>query len=303
MQINNTVAGELRAWGARYLGNTAALSEAEARAALLQRVQDEGCVPDRRAVSAYQLVAGSALVAPSGVQADGLADLEMQLRGELDDFARSFFMLDAAARRSRWLALKHRCDWLGPLNARLEHLRTGLSLEPARVAHADPLVARFADFLAELFVLRAGPRALRRQEILAEIDRDQASWKRAACVLESQWPRLAALDAHFLRMIAHPEAVEAERREARRRTHRAFESQAREPANQGSGSNWWIFVVIMVVAGFLRACMNNPPSNPPPRFQPNQNLVLPKDFKQPDIQKMFDRLRKENRQRPAPRDE
>jgi len=161
--------------------------------------------------------------------------------------------------------------------------------------------------------LRACPRALRRQEILGKIDDDLASWKQAARTLEAQWPRIAMLDELLLSLVAHPEA-EAKSREARRTygtfdlaaaygTQRTFEvapdrSQPRATANQGSGTNWLLLVILLVIGGALRLAYNAPPEpSPPPRVQPvNPKHVRPLEIKDPELQKFIEMWRKDTKQ-------
>src|SRR5205807_742796 len=130
---------------------------------------------------------------PGRRQAD--RDLEGRCREEVEAFALDFFALAPAARRRRWEELRAACAPFASTSTRLAALGRGLDLDPSE---PDGPAGQLARAAAELFVLRPGPRAARRRQLLEQWSEESDFWEQAAAELKRHAPKLAALEPVLL---------------------------------------------------------------------------------------------------------
>lgn len=189
-------------WAAEQLGLNPQATPKEVRAAWLRRLPEKEFVPptearwalelllDPRAEGYWQARAEEAATAAEGEQ----------LRAEVKTFAHRFWDLSIEERRRTWQELYDRCSFARPLQARLRLLEAGLTVD-TQVTHANARVVELAEHVRELFVLRPGPRARTRQDLLRGMLDKRKEWKAASRRLRRANPKLAALGDDLLRRI------------------------------------------------------------------------------------------------------
>jgi hypothetical protein len=243
-------------------------SAAEARRALLREVTRAGFVPP-----------------PETPLAE-----EARLRGEVDDFAASFFATPIAARRQRWQALSAQCASSPPLAARLAALQPGLGLDLRLEDIGNPRTAQLASHVAGLFVLAPAARAAQRQAVLRGMQPDIVAWGEIARQFVAVAPALATLEPSLPAAIVDwwPQQQRLARlREGRqppapRLIAKAPASRAPAPVARGSGGGkavgWGAVVAIGIAVRFCAGFGSHTSRDvaPPPQF--NVPQVNPQGF-------------------------
>ncbi|MBA4064903.1 MAG: hypothetical protein C0501_14550 [Isosphaera sp.] len=137
---------------AEALGLPPGATAAEAAAAFLAGLPAAGFVPAPARVAAVNALAGATVPADPD-EDDGAA-------AEVEAFAREFWSVAPAARRTAWDALRAGVGD-GPVSARLLDLQPGLDVDPDPVP-PGPAAEEVAALVKELFVLPPRERAVRR---------------------------------------------------------------------------------------------------------------------------------------------
>lgn len=272
MTTTNDPRSDLRAWAAAQLG-----AAAETRAALLRRLATDAFCPTSAADYAQRVLAEAPIVASADLgRQQALAELEADLRGEVESLTRHLFALPATTRRRRWQELRQRCGPFPALAARVADLERGLDADPAEL---DGPLATLAEMLCELFALPPTARARRRRALLAQLSGEESMWATTAEDLQARYPRYAALDPPLVTTLAG-----ARTRTARVRAVARARAKAPPAAGGGGfGSRVPILIIVVVVIGLIRACISvvggpNPPAQPPwhpPAPPPWQGRPIP----------------------------
>jgi hypothetical protein len=261
-------------WAAEELGVAAGAAPDVVRGAFLRRLAETDFVPPPAALRAYRhLAEGRPLRAENACAEHVLLAEEDRLRTEVEDFAEQFFTLAPPERRQRWLALTERCRWSPPLAARLLGLEAGLGVDLSEVPDADPLAARLARQVGELFVLRPADRAQRRRAFLARMGGEADAWERAARRLDESHPAVASLAPELLDRLMEWSATQKELARARKRPRRGASAAGTSGPSGGSGGGrfpWYvIFFIIMGLSWLVRSADRRPAPAPSyDRFRP-----------------------------------
>jgi hypothetical protein len=228
----------------------------EARAALLQAVTHAGFVPP---------------------QSETLLVEETRLRGEVDDFAASFFATPVEARRQRWQALSVRCASSPPLSARLAALEPGLGLDLRPGDIGNPRTAQLASHVAGLFVLAPVARAAQRQAVLRAMHSDIAGWEECARQLQATAPTLSALEPTLVTSILNWRQQQQQLARLRQgrpaptyrppsRTTTPTRAPAPAPVRSGGKAFGWVGVAVAI--GIVRVCIGLGSHSTSPAPQP-----------------------------------
>jgi hypothetical protein len=288
---------DLRAWAAQQLNIAGSVTPAEARAGLLRLVEREGGVPHPAARAAYHILAR-----PQGAVADVPAiaewDMETRLAEEVNAFAAKFFTFEPAERMRRWAQLKGRCHAIAFLAARLNHLKEALNLNLDSTADMD--VATLARHAGELFTCRGRARAMRRQELLSELESDPQTWERAARTLQNLHPDLAQLDPEFIRCLADRASIKREQTDMRRQMRKNAPRPA--PADTTRTRPLVpILVLFAVASAIIRLAVgfgpsSNPPSNGRVPVPPGKILTVPND-QEDAFRRFIEELERKNKKK------
>jgi hypothetical protein len=195
---------------AEKLGVEPGMEPGERRAALLRRLHDEDYLPDPALHEAIRLLAGRPVRqgSESPLQEEAAGAEEERLRGAVEEFAAAFFTVPIAERRERWHSLFRDCTAHERLRDRLLGLKPGLGVDRDTIPIRPPGVRRLAEIILALFVLRPGPRATRRRELLGELLGDpslrRSDLARARKRLMRRHPDVAALSDGVLLQLARP---------------------------------------------------------------------------------------------------
>jgi hypothetical protein len=284
-------------WAAAELGVRPDAPPEEVRAAFLRRLADEEFVPPPSWRWAVEALTRRGPDGPSEARADAEASRaeEERLREEVEAFTEQFWALAPAERGSSWQHLAARCGFSPPLRARLEQLRPGLDAGPApRDGTEPPEVVELAAHIQDLFVLRPGPRARARREVLAGIRGRIAEgnsnptnfaawanrldlirvrideWQAAARRLRKRYRALAALETQLLEEVAT--LTWGQDRAPRLRPPRPREEQAGKRGWRPLGCNP-VFVVVIVVLNLFRVLFS---SGDRPRYDPPPPATAPR---------------------------
>jgi hypothetical protein len=268
------------AWAARAVGLPPDATRAEIRAGLLREVTRDEFVPSPQRQQAWQIFSAPRDSTPAFPPA-GLLVEEARLRGEIDDFAASFFATPIESRKRRWQELSRICAFSPPLTARLAALEPGLSLDLRLNDIDNPRMAQLASHVAGLFVLPLGARAVQRQAVLRTMQTDIVGWEEISRQLQAGAPALTALEPTLLTAILGWR--EQQQRLAQLRAGRQSSGRlptvrrAPAPSNQPAPSDTTnsgraIGCVGMVVIWLVvRACIGGLGSHssvaPPPKFE------------------------------------
>lgn len=261
-------------WAAEQLGLSPHASADEVRAAWLRRLPEEDFVPSSELRWALAALLRRQPEGGWEARADeaAFAAEEERLRDEVEAFAEQFWDLPADERRRRWEKLTDCCAFAPTLRARLRLLEAGLAIDP-HTPSEDARVAELASHVRELFVLRPGPRAHARQDILRRMENEREKWKTAVRRLRYACPALASLGADLLNKL------ETAMPTPQRLPKRPPPPQSTASASTGGQVPRWIFIVIAVAASQIArvACDHSPPppTMPTRPWQDNRDQKFP----------------------------
>jgi hypothetical protein len=264
----------LRSWAIAHLGLGNSATPDQIQAAVFSRARRDAFVPPPPTDFAFRFLSGAyeATESDFGWQ-QARAEVEAQLRKEVDDFAGRFFAMPPEDRQRKWKELWGRCSWVQSLRAHLELLKPALTLVPADVAGGEGPRAQLADMLCQLYVQRPPERARLRESLWGELAGEMDFWQSTAQDLREHCPRLVALDPVFFARLADPEQHAERARQARQQMAAA---RRRQPASSGGGSQWtyWpVFIGIMALSRLLGSCTStNTIHNPPAWKQSSGNV-------------------------------
>lgn len=256
------------------------MSAADARKEFFKTLADTGFAPPESAVAEF----GAATKLHLPLSASGREDAAAAIRSDVEAFAADFWHLTPAERLKSWNALAARClD--GPARVFLSDLYRGVDVEVRE--QVDGEAAELADVIRELFVLRRGPRAVRREEWLASRGRDR-DWRPGMKNLMDADPETAELDGpllkvlttrnaglkpitkadewHFRQVAGNGRGDDAAPAPARRGRDTDTDSYRSSSSSDGSGWRNWLIGVV-VIGALLRGCgaimKNSGPSSTP----------------------------------------
>jgi len=310
-------------WAAREVGLSPDATRAEIRAGLLREVTRDGFVPPPLRQQAWEILSAPRDSAPPWPPAALLAE-EARLRGEIDDFAASFFATPVEVRRRRWQELSAVCAFSPPLAARLAALEPGLGLDLRPGDIGNPRTAQLASHVAGLFVLAPAARAAQRQAVLRSLQTDIAGWEETARQLLAVSPALAALEPTLLASILgfrEQQQRLARLREGRQHSGRLPPARravapvrpAPAPSSPSAGGGralgWVAVVVIGIVVRVCIGGLGSRSSSPPPpqidipKFDPEEHERTRKMIEEIERLQRMNRENEEQNKKRNPRDE
>jgi hypothetical protein len=240
------------------------------RAVLLRRLRDEDYLPDPALHEAMRLLSGRPIGPESWLQEEAAGAEQERLRGEVEAFASAFFTIPVAERRQRWQSLLQACTGHEPLRDRLLALKLGLDVDRGRISNHPPAVRRLADLILALFVLRPGPRAALRRELVRDLLSDPAlpgaDLRRARKRLMRVHPEVATISDGLLLQLARPERPLSAVRRRSRIASVLHRNVTDEPAVKSESQGLYpvVFSIwfALGVVGFLIAPAFNAKKNP-----------------------------------------
>jgi len=309
---------DLREWARGHLQVAAHASRREARAACLRKVAEYQWLPPAAIEESHEYWArpDGAKFFPSLFE-QAFHDEEFRLRGQVEEFARTYFDVNPAQRQKRFQVLVDQCAWSANLRARLHGLAAGLELDRQVWEHAAPEEKELAQHVCQLFSLTPRERAQRRWQLLQELEAPDepwepamarrrektgktgiAKWEAAARALQDNYPDVAALEPILVDELAVG-AARRQRRRARLPQVRPAASgwvapntgqgstftvgatgNAPAKSGQSGGAGWlvWVFVVLGISMLRFLSTSNRQPTPPP----------LPPMPKMPQFQQKWD---------------
>jgi len=191
----------LREWALRTLGNQGAAGS-DLRSALVQQLPAQEFVPPvplfYAARSQWDPLSDAGL---NQIASTLIAEVDALMKPEIEDFCRSFFLMNCDIRRAKWQELRTRAVISPYLSARLDALVVGLDVDVEAVNRDESELRRLAGFIQEAFVLLPADRAHRRQAFLTTCELERAKWRAASWRLARRFPKIVDLDPYLIKRL------------------------------------------------------------------------------------------------------
>lgn len=304
---------------AEQLSVPADVARETAAAAFLRALPGDDFLPPAERVAAVNALAGTGLPTIPDPTAEQI------LREEVNAFAKAYWTLEPAERKTAWAELSRR----GANEARLRELQPGLEAitKPLDVPVAEELAA----LMREFFVLPPRERAIRRNFWLAAHAAEEDKWREAFATVQKELPGLAALDVPLFTMLSQlgalasvgkvaSEALPRKRLSSEEsvadfaRVRRDRRGQDRDADGNSNTYKWLPGISFFVLVGIcaLNGIVKNvgryhPESNPIPRFSTARDLpaytpVATYEFSAAEVEKFeqYERDWDAGRRAPAP---
>ncbi len=264
-----------RVWAAEQLGlstdRSAEFSAVDARRKFQRMLVDAEFVPPDAWRAAFDEATGRehAGAAPEAF----VADRELQIRAEVETFARQLFQLEPAERQTRYDVLSRNCADFPRLSVRLNGLTPCLFVDVNQFSSEAPLLRQLAGQVARLAVLKPLDRAVAREAMIRDAVAIMQSVELSARTLKMTRPEIASLAPDLIDELIHYRETRQDLIAARRLppAKRATTPARPQPPNAGRRRGLlWGYLVLVVVAGLLNGIISLNRSTPsPPPYTPS----------------------------------